>query len=222
MQVITFGPEELIAYEAGLKTELFDRSLRINTALFFNDYDDIQLALNECTALFGEVFGFPCLATTNAGAADVSGFELEFDWAPTEGLLVDGSYSYLNFEFNDLNPSTGLASDSKPAFTPESTWSIGAQYDTPFGNSTLRPRVDDIYSEANNTDNNLIASYTLINASIRWISAEETWVIAIEGRNLTDELYYLSKLDTIPSGGGTVNGAPGLPRTIMLTTRLNF
>ncbi len=226
-QVVTFDPEEMTTYEVGVKSEFFNNSLRVNAAYFMNDYTDIQLTLNDCTELFGPIFGAPCLANTNAGDAEVTGFEVEFDWAPINGLLIDGSYSDLDFEFTRLLPETGLPLSSQPAFTPETTWSLGAQYDIQIGDGIIRPRIDanyqdDVHGEANNTEGNLIESYTLINASIRWISPDETWSVALEGRNLSDEFYYLSTLDSTPSGGGTINASPGLPRTYMLTTRFNF
>ncbi|GGF55932.1 TonB-dependent receptor [Alteromonas lipolytica] len=227
VQVITFEPEELTTYEVGIKAETSDRRLRVNSAYFINDYQAIQLALNECSALFGPVYGFPCLATTNAGKADVSGIEVEFDWLPVSGLLLEGSYSYLDFAFTELNASTGLPLNSRPAYTPQSSWSLGAQYDITTTRGNLRWRLDinatdHVYAEANNTASNRIDAYTLVNASIRWVSPDEVWVVTIERRNLTDELYYLSKLDTVPSGGGTVNGSPGLPRTYTLSARYQF
>jgi iron complex outermembrane receptor protein len=39
-----FDEEYVDTYEIGIKTELFDRKLRLNAAAFFNEYDDMQLA----------------------------------------------------------------------------------------------------------------------------------------------------------------------------------
>ena len=47
-QVQSFGPEELIAYEIGAKSDFFDRKLRLNVAAFFNQYSDIQVTLLAC------------------------------------------------------------------------------------------------------------------------------------------------------------------------------
>lgn len=227
VQATPFAPEELVAYEIGAKTELFNNTLRVNGAVFFNDYTGVQLTLNNCTELFGPVFGVPCLANWNAGDAEVKGAEIEFVWAPIEGLSIDGSASVLDFEFTRLDTAAGLTMNSKPAFTPESSWSLGAQYDfvTPAG--TIRPRLDasyqsSIFGEPLNTPGNRIDSYTVLNGSIRWISSDENWVLGLEGRNLTDELYYLNKMDATPGGAGTNFGTPALPRTFMVTARRNF
>jgi len=37
-QVVTFGSEETLAYELGVKADLFDHRLRLNTAVFYTDY----------------------------------------------------------------------------------------------------------------------------------------------------------------------------------------
>ena len=45
-QRASFAPETLTAYEIGLKSTLFDRRMRLNGAVFYNDYKDIQLTLS--------------------------------------------------------------------------------------------------------------------------------------------------------------------------------
>ena len=50
-QAIGFGPEKVNAYEIGLKTDLFDRTVRFNTAVFYNKLDDAQLVLLELSAI---------------------------------------------------------------------------------------------------------------------------------------------------------------------------
>ena len=43
-----FNPEELESYELGVKSDLFDRTLRVNASVFFSDYNDVQLTLSSC------------------------------------------------------------------------------------------------------------------------------------------------------------------------------
>jgi iron complex outermembrane receptor protein len=47
-QAVPFNPEKLTAYEAGFKSDLLDRHLRVNGAVFLNKYKDIQLTVNNC------------------------------------------------------------------------------------------------------------------------------------------------------------------------------
>ena len=73
-QAIGFGPEKLTSYEIGLKTDLFDRKVRFNTAVFYNDFKDAQLVLLSCPQFGGPG---PCALPQNAGDAKVSGVEAE-------------------------------------------------------------------------------------------------------------------------------------------------
>ncbi len=227
VQAVTFQPEELEAYEIGFKADLLENKLRVNGALFQNDYSDVLLTFNECTELFGPIFGNPCLTPQNGGDSDVKGAELEFDFLPIDGLTIDGSISYLDFEFTSIEAATGLSDDVVTPYTPEMTWSLGIQYEWKTSAGTFIPRLDasyqdDIYASTENTENQLIDDYTLVNANITWISDNEDWQVSLIGRNLSDKFYFTSKTDAVVGGGGTAYGAPGLPRTYTLKVKRLF
>jgi iron complex outermembrane receptor protein len=227
VQAVSFQPEEMETLELGAKMQLFQDRLRLNGALFSNDYQGVTATFDDCTAQFGPIFGVPCLLNSNAGDADVIGAELELDFVPVEGLQVDASLSVLDFEYQTINPNTGIPLNSITQFTPELTWSIGAQYSFETGFGVVTPRLDaayqdDLFTNPDNSPGSRIDSYTLLNGRITWEDPSREWVIALEGRNLTDELYYLDKGDGLSGGVGYVNGFPALPRTWMLTVRRNF
>jgi iron complex outermembrane receptor protein len=227
VQAVAFQPEVMTTYEVGFKAQAFDDRLRLNGAGFFNDYKDFTATFSNCVAQFGPVFGAPCLLNSNAGDAEVLGAELEFDFLVTDNFLIDGSFSWLDFDTKRINPATGLTTALVPPYTPEITWSVGAQYTIETGFGTLTPRLDasyqdDVFTTPDNTAAGTIDSYVLLNGSIRLVSADEDWMLALEARNLTDKLYYSSKLDATPGLAGTVYGTPGLPRTFMVRLRRNF
>jgi len=85
-QVLPFKPEELTAYEIGLKTDLLDKRLRINTSLFLNNYDEILVTITNGFAGF-----FLSAIPINAGEAEVRGVEIELTAYPLEGLAMDAS-----------------------------------------------------------------------------------------------------------------------------------
>ena len=96
--------ENLVSYELGLKSEWFDRRLRINAALFLSDYKDVQLSLvdNDPEAPPGAV------ARINAGEAELSGIELDVTAALSDSLRVQLSYAYLDSEFVEvIDPVSG-------------------------------------------------------------------------------------------------------------------
>jgi iron complex outermembrane recepter protein len=227
VQAVSFQPEEMETFEIGAKMQLFQNRLRLNGAVFYNDYQGVTATFGDCTAQFGPIFGVPCLLNSNAGDAEVIGAELEVDFVPVDGLQIDASVSVLDFEYQNINPNTGIPINSITQFTPEVTWSVGAQYRFETALGIFAPRLDasyqdKVFTNPDNSPGSKIDSYTLLNGRVTWENPEGTWVLALEGRNLTDELYYYDKGDGLSGGVGYVNGFPALPRTWMLTVRRNF
>ena len=238
-----FGPETLTAYELGLKTQLFDRRVRFNTAAFFNKYNNMILSLSNCP--FAGAPATPCALPSNVGRADVKGIEFEAEVRPVTGMLIDASLSYLDFKYKYINPITNIRPDMVTPYTPKWKWSVGAQYDLPFLTGTLTPRIDasyqsDIYTNAINCgparaattspaqaaicgvpDANLIKGYTLFNGRIGWRSKDNAWTAAFEVQNLTNKLYYTTLFDSSTSAG-YVAGSPGMPRTYSVTIKRSF
>lgn len=85
-------PQYIMAYEVGLKSELFDRRLRLNLAAFHYDIDDYQVR-SAATANPGSSL------ILNAATVKVDGIELEFEAAPTEHLRIFGGLTYLNSRY---------------------------------------------------------------------------------------------------------------------------
>ena len=94
---IPFLPEEVTAYEIGLKSTLADGSVIFNAAAFKYDYEGLQAA----TPRVDEVLGTPLNFLTNLEAADVTGLELEAEWAPAENWRLIAGIGYLDTENND-------------------------------------------------------------------------------------------------------------------------
>jgi iron complex outermembrane receptor protein len=244
-QAFSFGPETLDSYELGLKSDLFDRRVRLNVAAFLSKYKDIQLSLSNCAALTGSAAtGAPCQAPVNAGDADIKGIEVETTIRPFAGLLIDGSISYLDFEYTrfgtyalpngtevSVGGPTNLAGpqfgDYAP-FTPEWKWSIGAQYEIDLGAAgSLTPRVDaayqsDVYTLSANRASNLIEDYTLANARLTWRNVDEDLEVAFEVTNLFDEYYYLTIQDQTVGNQGYAHAQPGRPREWAVSVKKRF
>ncbi|WP_145204627.1 TonB-dependent receptor [Sphingobium sp. B2] len=85
-------PEVVDAYEIGLKSEMFDRRVRFNLALFWNDIDSPQVT--------GQRNGL--VALKNAGSARTKGVEFDAAFAPTQGLTLRLAGSYLDAKFRDF------------------------------------------------------------------------------------------------------------------------
>lgn len=221
-----FGPEKLESFEIGLKSTLLDRRLRFNAALFTSKYSGIQLQISDCTT--GGVFIY-CIAQANVGNARVKGAEAELTAEPVDGLMIDGSVSYLDFKYTSVNASTGVLPDFKPPLAPSWKWSLGAQYKVDLGDAgSLTPRVDasyqsSTYFDAVNTPGNRIEGYTLVNARLTYRPVSERWDAALEVVNLTNKLFYYNVFDVEGLlGTGYSAAQPAPPRRWALTVRYNF
>ncbi len=156
-QIKSFNPETLLSYEAGFKTDLFDRKMRLNVSAFYNDYKDIILTLSACPIS-------PCLQPNNVGQAHVKGFEVETLIKPTPAFTLDGALSYIDFKYTALNGTTAVKLDMVTPYTPKWKWSFGAQYDIEnVLGGTLSARFDGsyqshVYTEAVNYDRILVST----------------------------------------------------------------
>jgi iron complex outermembrane receptor protein len=219
-QLKSFEPETLTTYELGFKTDLLGNRMRLNSAVFFNQYDDIILTLTACP-------GPPCLQPNNVGEAEVKGVEVETEFHVTDNWLIDGSASFLDFEYTKLTGTTGVTPDMITPFTPEFKASIGLQYSHELG-STGRfiARVDaayndEMYALAINAPTNQLDSYTVANARLTWRSQDNGWDTSLEVTNLTDEYFEVFGFDQAGSSG-TVSRTPGFPRMYALTVKRTF
>ena len=227
-QVKPFFPETLSSYELGLKSDLFDRRMRLNVAAFYSEYQDIQLGLNNCTGVLGITAGIPCALPFNAGNAEVKGVEVETSIRPFDGFLIDAAVSYLDFEYTSLAPNTGLTLGMVSPNTPEWKWAVGAQYEIDLGGAgSLTPRFDiafqdDIFTNAVNRSSNLIESYHLANARLTWTNADNDLEISAEVTNLFDKYSLLTVFDLTLAGTGWATGQPARPREWALTVKKKF
>jgi iron complex outermembrane receptor protein len=248
-QAIGFGPEKVNAYEIGLKTDLFDRTVRFNTAVFYNKLNDAQLVLLSCPQFGGPG---PCALPQNAGDADVTGVEVEVFAKPTPYLQIDASASYMHWDWKCVDPAvvpvpvpgaSGCSSNSQvidqlsntPIGFMKEQGHLGAQYQIPLGgNGSLTPRFDVTYlgplAGANTAPApgsasaiyGQIGGYTLLNARLTWRNAKGDLETTLEGLNLTNHYYFYSKFDLTGAGAGTITGSPGRPLQWGLTMKKSF
>ncbi len=90
-----YDPEELIAYEIGMKSSPLDGRAQFNVDAFYYDYKDLQLSAVV------PIGGVPQQFVTNAAATTVYGVELVGLYELTDALLFTASYSYINAEFDE-------------------------------------------------------------------------------------------------------------------------
>jgi iron complex outermembrane recepter protein len=91
----TFAPEKITNYETGIKTLLLDNHLRLNLALFYEDYTNIQVSQ---TLPNGEGS-----VTENAAGATSWGLELEGEWLITPRDHLNGFLTYDKATYTDYH-----------------------------------------------------------------------------------------------------------------------
>lgn len=89
------GPEIPTDWELGLKSTVLDNRLRLNVALFHEDFNGFQ------TQAF-TVVPVPAFVTLNAGSLLSEGVEAEFTAIPVDGLTVSGGVTYNYTEYENL------------------------------------------------------------------------------------------------------------------------
>lgn len=105
--VPTFNPEKITAYEAGVKSDLFNRFLRLNLSAYHYSYDDLQIRLGVPTG---------GVAVDNAGSARVNGLDLESILRFSDAFNLSATGSYIDAKFTK---------GSVPG-TPSGTYALGA------------------------------------------------------------------------------------------------
>lgn len=230
-QVVPFAQETSTSYEAGFKTLLFDRKLRLNGAYYHNDYKNYQGQTASCPDISPPGFPF-CSATRNVGDAKIDGVELEFDARPLPGLSIDGSVSYTDFRFVSATAGSGIVPGlTKAPFVSKWKYALGGQYKINLGDhGSLTPRVDYTWQSQFETTipNNIpdfllgkVESRGLLNARITYRTPDEGWEAALAVTNLTDKFYYTNKFDRFAQSGNAY-GQPGRPREFVVSLKRKF
>lgn len=195
-------PEEVDAYEIGLKSEWLDGTLRLNAAAYYYEYNNLQVN----TALDLSEGGNIGVSTQNAAEAEIAGADLELLWLVTSNLKLSFGGNVQNAEYTDFPDGVGYTTTGPGGITeevvadlsntslprsPDYSFNIGADYYLPLGgdNGTLDFNVNWYHSDdvpVFEVPGIEIDAYSLVNASATWTSSHEDFYVRLWGRNLTD------------------------------------
>lgn len=152
---LTFLPETVKSWEAGLKAEFLDRRVRLNLAVYNAKYQNTQSAQggSNVTSPACGTTGLPvsCSAygvvVISNGPVRARGFEAELTVAPAEGLTFGGSLAYTDTKW--LNPSVLITGGRPvlPSGIPKWMGGVNGQYVSPelSDGSTVLVRLDANY-----------------------------------------------------------------------------
>ena len=210
-----YEPEELTAYEAGLKHSFMQGSGVFNANVFYYDYSDYQSFswVNNAGVVSNEEASF-------------SGVELEVFLTPTDSLDVMVNFSYTDAVVEDLEVASGYFADTTPPFTPEYQASAMLRYnwDAFDGNMAAQLSANyqsETFHNARNFTAHEIDSYATADTRLTWVDAEDKWLIAAYVDNLFDSDHELIGFD-VTGFYGTSQISYAKPRTYGVTVRRNF
>lgn len=213
---ITFLPESVTNYEAGLKSILFDRKLRVNLAVFRLDYEDRQVT----QFVDAGAGALPFVTIGNAASSRTEGFEADATLSLPAGWTLTGSFSFLDAKYRSFMNATAAGADFSGNITeqtPRYTGYFGVDNTTEIGNGRLIFHADashngKTYFDPANNPQNVQDGYWLVNGRVgyeRDLSADgnRLGVFAIV-KNATNEDFFLFKRQAL----GTNQGVYGNPR----------
>ncbi|HEX8446728.1 MAG TPA: TonB-dependent receptor [Sphingomonas sp.] len=223
--VAALRPEVIDALEAGLKTDLLDRRLRVNVAVFHYDFKDIQIARADGNSQ----------QTLNASSAEIWGVDGDISAAITSQLTlnVSGSYvhgrygSFLNAPISTRNPRggntiiTGDATGNTIIRTPDFSGNAGVNYVIPSSVGKFNVSANYYYNAGwySDPDNRIkTPSYNLVSGSLGWTSSDDRYEARLWAKNLTNAKYYYH-VQSIGPGDVAI---PAAPRTYGVTLGVNF
>ena len=231
-QFVAVKGESMKAYEIGVKSDLFDRRLRVNAAAFYNDFTQriVPVAGTDCLNIPGTTTPIsPCIGIPKTNYQNspgkVSGGELEMQLRPINPLMITASVGYTKFTASDPT-NGGITPSGSPIYVPKWNGAASAQYVYSLPNgATVTPRYDAYLQTQICSGRNVsscTAGYTLHNARIEYATPERTWTAAAGISNLTNKAYFLNTFDTTPFGEPTIEGQPGMPRAWYFQLTRNF
>ena len=227
---IVIKPEENTAYEAGIKTRLFDRRLTLNIDGFYTKVTDFQANVTDTGAA-------AALRTYLANIPEVRvlGFEADANAAVTRNFSLRASVAYADGKY--VSYPTGSCPIERIANgatvcdlsgkglsgLPKWALTVGADYDQPVGNgANLLFHADMVsrtkmFGDPTDSAYTAIDGYTLVNASLG-LQLSSGLEVAVFARNLFNRDYIQNV--TIQSGNsGLILGTPSDPRTFGITLR---
>jgi iron complex outermembrane receptor protein len=216
-----FGPETSKTYELGLKSEFLEHHVQANVAVFYTNYDGIQLNFQEG----------PSPVLRNAGDATLKGGEIELQAVVGGGFSFNLAAAYIDAKYDNIDP---LVTVANPAFTtanklpktPKTKFTLSPQYDISLANSgKIRLGVDythtaSLFNDAPNTSFLRRPATDNLSAAIHYISPSEQYELTLGGTNLTDDRYL-----TVGSANGAEGETVGTynpPRQWYLALRMKF
>lgn len=245
-----FGPELVDSYEIGMKGDFLDNRLTLNTAVFFADYTDQQITVQQGidTDMPPDGINDTFVSSVfNAGSSEYVGVEVEGVAWLTDGLSATFAIGWIDAEIQEIiSAGVNIADQFVVQNTPEWTGHLALNQRFDMGdmgdlNVTLSASYRDEYHLFNVplSGSGPTAGFpgggpkidpdanTLIDLSAVW-SVNDHWSLGVHGKNLTDEEYAIAAYNfAFPAAAqlgadSSYTAFYGPPRTITATLAYRY
>jgi outer membrane receptor protein involved in Fe transport len=222
-----FDPDFLDSYEIGAKTTLADGRLRLNGAVYWQSWDNFQLARLDTSIA-------PITLTSNIGAATSDGVEFDFAFQPNEHWTWTGAASFndpqldedywIRAEDEQAGEPPDVPKGTQLARVPKTKWNTQLRYSADV--MGRQAYVQGTYSYTGYSYSQFINTfkesrekqdaYDIVNAAIGMDGG--AWTAELFVSNVFDERAEIFKNDNTWDSRVTTNR----PRTIGLKFRQRF
>jgi iron complex outermembrane receptor protein len=191
-----YDEETNITYELGAKGTLVDDRLRYDVAVFYVDWEDLQISGASQDPQFQNAI------VSNAGAATSKGIEIQLDGIVNDWLTLGGGYAYADPTFSSGVTDSSIATacgdgtlcttdvgGQQVGRTVKNQLNLYADLHSKFNQDwDWYARADYIYRDKQPTRSanlQFIDDWKIVNARVGL--ANQNWDIALWAKNLTDE-----------------------------------
>lgn len=198
-----YDEETNITYELGSKGVVADGRLRYDVAVFYIDWEDLQISGASQDPAFVQA------VVRNSGAAESKGIEIQLDGTVTDWLDLGGGYAFADPEFDsgvqdlslssvcgDLTLCTLDVGGKQVGRTVKNQFNFYADLHARLaGDWNWYARADYIFRDESPTRSanlQFIDDWNIVNARVG--VANENWDIALWAKNLFDEDYVTSQI----------------------------
>ncbi|XQW83570.1 TonB-dependent receptor [Thalassotalea piscium] len=205
--LVVIHEEEMLMYEAGIKSTLLDGDLYVSAAIYNMDWDKQQLT----DSFMPEAGGIPVSYTSNAGKTDVTGIEIQATYIINDNFDLNLGFSRTDAEFKTLFDSnqcriiSGLSSaecsepgnlkqfgdlsGNTPPQVPKNEATLALNYSAPLNDHfDMFGRLDVNYDSTRYAHvHNLIetGARTMVNVNLG--VENDNWRLSAWVKNLTDD-----------------------------------
>jgi iron complex outermembrane receptor protein len=223
---LPYDSEAVKSFEIGSKNQFWDRKVKLNAALFYQDYSNYQASqATDALSSGGGVF--------NVGSATIKGLETELVANIPDLARFDLNATFLDASFGNniivrdgANPpvSHDIGGNDLPN-APRYVITAGVQRSFDVGSGELMARVSakhssDFYYTVFNDQDTRSPSYTTVNALLSYKPHDGAWEVQAFANNLTDKVVLANAQRNYVARINTIQFQP--PRTFGVRLKYNF